>query len=665
MQHCEQLTDTFCHQLLQQCWQQLDNCQSHRLLADRLAEGLATRNRQNFSCFKTMQALDPTASAGGRQGQGKLKQIDSLAISRAIHNTTQRQHPALWQLKQRLSLLRGGQGCEDKDNPLAPGAICLAFQNTVCELEVEPHLRRSLYESFSALFQQRAADFYQNMNRYLIDAGILANLLPATADATNTDTAPSLPTKQQQQLEQIQNLLLKELQWPAAIEDTLDLPATLAVNSYISAGILLQRQIAAHVDFQRDQLIDPGSTLRQYFKYLVAHSNRQHAGANRDTLLSVELMTRLFQSLCSDEELPLQLRCLVSYLHVPCIKLAISDRDVLLSPRHPAREFLDLLLHQGSRWLLSRAEDPTVLHTLRGLVSTLACDLTEDSSGFKPALVELRHYLGALSQQASQAERREVQSQAGMASLDQARSLAQSRVQDALMQYQVGRGCRDHLRGPCTDFLTFVLLQHGQGHQWNQAQHLLKGIALSVKGQLPTEQLIQFQRGQQRLYNAVGKGMAETGYGGMLAQDMLASLRQSQQQMVQKLAVADTPHSQQRLPDDAIASRQALDQLQTGQWYLFTDRPRSGPILLKLAWYSEGFGRALFVDASGVRRRLEYADTLARALDKDQLQLALLPCQGCSGKALDTILHRLRLNSLRNKFSPKPPVTRKVELKIC
>lgn len=690
LQRCEQLTEKFYQQLLHQCWQQLDSHldQSARKISDdnrrsshylamqdvrfkqeQVAASIVDSNRQHFSCFSNLQAPSYSASS---ESQGKPKQNDSLAITRAIRNTRQEQHQALWQLRQRLSLLRGGQRCEDADNPLAPGAICLAFQSAVRELEIDPRIRLSLYEIFSALFQQQAAGFYQDVNQYLINAGILANLLPRAADLPGIDAqeitaTQALPEKRAQQLEQIQALLLKERQWPAAIEDGFDLPEGLASASYISAGILLQRQIAAHVDFQRDQLVAPDSTLRQYFKYLAAQMNRQHAGASQQALVSLELMTRLFQALCSDERVPLQLRCLLSYLHAPYLKLAIVDRDFFLSPQHPARELLDLLLHQGSLWLLSHAEDPAPIATLRTLVSTLACNLSEDCGSFSQALDELRNYLEPLKQRCTETERREVQTQASMAFLDNARTLAQAQVLQALLHYQVDRTLGAHLNGPCTDFMTFILLQHGQGRHWTQAQHLLKGIALSVKGELPKGQLIQFQRGQQRLYNAVAKGLAETGYEGMLAQDMLASLRLAQQQMVQQLALAEPEpdYSTRQVTDDSAHARQQLEGLQTGQWYLFADRPQLSPILLKLAWRSDGCGRALFVDASGTRRRLEYADSLARAMDKEQLQSSTLPSRRHSGEALDTILHQLRLNALRHKLKRKPRPARKIKLKIC
>ncbi len=690
LQRCEQLTEKFSQQLLNQCWQQLDSRldQTARKISDpnrrnrhylamqevrfkeaQVAASIADSTGQHFSCFSNVQAFSYSASS---DALGKPKQNDSLAITRAIRNTCQDQHQALWQLRQRLSLLRGGQRCEDDDNPLTPGPICLAFQSAVRELEVDPRIRLSLYEIFSALFQQQAADFYRDVNQYLIDAGILANLLPRAADLPDIDTqeitaTQALPEKRAQQLEQIQALLCKQRQWPAAIEDGFDLAETLASASYLSAGILLQRQIAAHVDFQRDQLVAPDSTLRQYFKYLAAQMNRQHAGASEQVLVSLELMTRLFQTLCSDERVPLQLRCLLSYLHAPYLKLAIVDRDFFLSPEHPARELLDLLLHQGSLWLLSHADDPSPIATLRTLVSTLACKLSEESNNFSTALGELRAYLAPLHQRCTETERREVQTQASMAFLDNARTLAQQQVLQALQHYQVDHGLGSHLVGPGTDFLTFILLQHGQGRHWTQAQRLLKGIALSVKGELPKGQLIQFQRGQQRLYNAVARGLADTGYEGMLAQDMLASLRLAQQQMVQQLALAEPKpdYSSRQVTDDSALARQQLEALQTGQWYLFADRPHMSPILLKLAWRSDGCGRALFVDASGTRRRLEYADSLARAIDKDQLQSSTLPSRRHSGEALDTILHQLRLNALRHKLKRKTGPARKIKLKIC
>ena len=112
-----------------------------------------------------------------------------------------------------------------------------------------------------------------------------------------------------------------------------------------------------------------------------------------------------------------------------------TSGDFFLSPEHPARELLDLLLHQGSLWLLSHADDPSPIATLRTLVSTLACKLSEESNNFSTALGELRAYLAPLHQRCTETERREVQTQASMAFLDSARTLAQQQVLQALQHY--------------------------------------------------------------------------------------------------------------------------------------------------------------------------------------------------------------------------------------
>jgi hypothetical protein len=234
-----------------------------------------------------------------------------------------------------------------------------------------------------------------------------------------------------------------------------------------------------------------------------------------------------------------------------------------------------------------------------------------------------------------------------------------------MTHHRVNPELREQVAGSCIDFLTFILLQHGEGRHWTQAQHLLKGIALSVRTPAQRRQLIQFQRGQQRLYRAVDKGLSEAGYAGMLARDLLASLQQAQRQLVENFAVADTDTQALDQTAHQSATIQLADQLLTGHWYRFSDRPASGPIELKLAWTSRGFARALFVDASGTRRRMEYADTLEKSFGRNQLLLLSPDAKPTSASALQSVFHQLRLNALRKKFDGRSANPRRPELRIC
>lgn len=690
LDNCEQLGDGFYRQVLEQCWQQLDTrldreaqaisdtepkqrhylaMQDVRFKADQVATLIARQNQDNFIRFRQTLALQGPSHSHNAASALAGEQRDSRILGRAAHNILQADHSALGQLNKRLALLRGGQRCTNDNNPLAPTVLCLAFQHAVRNVDIDPRIRLILFEIFAELLEREATSFYQRVNHYLVDSDVLPNLL-AVANPTDRESEQS-PLSQnhnvelENQLEQARKTLLADMQWPAAIVNALNQPGILPTSIYISACTLLQRQIAAHVDFQQDQLIDPESSKRQYYKYLVAHMSRHRAGVNRELLLNVELLTRLFQTISDEDELPISLRCMLSFLYAPYIKLALTDRTFFLNSQHPARRLLDILLHQGTRWLSSNADDPSVIDTLRGLVSTLACDLSDDKTAFSHTLDELRQYLGLVEQRAHEVEQREAQSQAGMESLDRARARAQQQLRVIFDEHQVNPQLSEHLSGPCIDYMTYILLQHEEGRYWTQALRLIKGIALSVRDQLPAQNLIQFQRGQQRLFNTVRKTLIESGYEGMLAQDLLASLQKAHQQVLHSLArgtgIEENNSEGAANRDDAST----LQRLVVGQWYRFEDRPHYGGIQLKLAWHSQGCARALFVDASGKRRRLEFADTLLRTLGSGDLREANLPSTRHSEDVLQAVLHQLRLDSLRRRFSNRPGTAGIIQQKIC
>ncbi len=679
LQQCEQLTQDFCRQLMQQCWHLLDErldqqAQDVRLKAEQIGTSISRHNQQNFASFRELLPLATEAASKGLASASLGRQQDAAAINRVIQDSLHKQQPALRQLNQRLALLRGGPRCEDRDNPLAPAALCLAFQYAVRQSDIDARLRLTLYDIFGSLLSEQIDRFYYRINHYLINNGILPNLLPSKrsiseilgkpGEASAAAAEAAAPTQGEQRLAQATSLLKAQVKLSAAIRNAIGEVDKSPDHLYLEACSLLQRQIAEHVDFNRDQLIDPQSTKRQYYKYLLARIRQHNTGLDADKLLAIELLTRFFETLTNDNNLPMELRGLLSYLHAPCIKLVISSHRFFNSNTHPARQLIDLMLEAGSLWLLSQAEDESLVEAMRDAISSIACDQTPTEDSFVAGLKAFSLSLTHIRQLAGRCEQREIQGQTGMETLDLARSRARQQVREVMSQFRVNYEIHEQLSGSCIDFLAFVLLQHGEGRHWVQAQHLLKGIALSVQGQLPRQQLVQFQRGQQRLYNTVRRGLEDSGYQGMLANDLLTSLNQAQQRLIEEIAATDTPV---RSPGKMRPGYgfHLLDQLQTGHWYQFRDRPRSGPIVLKLAWCSEGRARALFVDASGARRRLEYADTLARAFQHDQVRsLGASPTQS-SDAALDAVLHQLRLDALRERFSQQRPRAGRPELKIC
>jgi len=95
------------------------------------------------------------------------------------------------------------------------------------------------------------------------------------------------------------------------------------------------RHLPANASAQREEATTAGKRLNTYRAAVVAS-----AGVSNERRI-VELLTRMFDTLLSDSQLPAAFNAPVARLQVPAIRLALTDRGLLDSTQHPLWRMLD------------------------------------------------------------------------------------------------------------------------------------------------------------------------------------------------------------------------------------------------------------------------------------------------------------------------------------
>lgn len=81
---------------------------------------------------------------------------------------------------------------------------------------------------------------------------------------------------------------------------------------------------------------------------------------------TLDLLSRIFETVLLDDAIPQETRELIAFLQVPVLKAALKDRSFFFEEAHPARRMLDLLSHAG--WELpAGADDPVYRAMQRGV----------------------------------------------------------------------------------------------------------------------------------------------------------------------------------------------------------------------------------------------------------------------------------------------------------
>ncbi|WP_423925890.1 DUF1631 domain-containing protein [Dokdonella sp.] len=114
--------------------------------------------------------------------QPKLELVDSrdLEISLAIQDigskTEIRHTSALHLLGHRLGVIAGRAAFEPAEMPLGPVALANALQYAMCELDLQQDDRIKVFHDFDHVVIGTIGQFYENLNRYLSEQGVLPTL---------------------------------------------------------------------------------------------------------------------------------------------------------------------------------------------------------------------------------------------------------------------------------------------------------------------------------------------------------------------------------------------------------------------------------------------------------------------------------------------------------
>lgn len=116
---------------------------------------------------------------------------------------------------------------------------------------------------------------------------------------------------------------------------------------------------------------------------------------------TLDLLSRIFETVLLDESIPLETRELIRYLQVPVLKAALLDQSFFFEEMHPARRMIDLLSRMD--WERSRAADDPVVQAMRRGVDRIGREPGAEPQAFAEAVAEVEAQLAAEERAAEEA----------------------------------------------------------------------------------------------------------------------------------------------------------------------------------------------------------------------------------------------------------------------
>jgi hypothetical protein len=414
---------------------------AHRILTTR-GQDLLQQFRHEFvsSCDLAFQLLAQPPAQHAPAAFGELSLIadedfeQELTIgklsSRAHYNCSQQ----LTALDRRLAALRRGERIPQDDNPLYPKAVFTAFLSACKAQGACDQVELVLLQEFGHQLADTLPKVYQEINRYLVDRGVLPEIplggaVPfdigtrAADTASNTGYAESVPTQSppaalhdipapfpeavapagaaipNDVFTQIAYRLLSQAQgqgqiqprpFPPAAPGYAPLPGQIRTSAQIIQALTeLQK---GDFDAQQFPGIDPRQTdpsaadllRRLRGTPLIAWSHPMDA-------VTVDVVAMLFDMLLNDRELPDALRAQIGRLQIPILKVAMMDKAFFADRQHPARRLLDAIAGSATGW---REEQlPRLIDKVRSICEAVLNDFDKDTAIFSTQLAVLAQFL--------------------------------------------------------------------------------------------------------------------------------------------------------------------------------------------------------------------------------------------------------------------------------
>lgn len=627
-------------------WQTRAELVSHRgsierRMSDRLRDAFQAfvDRRDTWAAESGSAALEASGAALQLMEDAHLER--SLAIDTMSRRVAADCSEALYALHQRLSVLAAGQKVTEQGNPVAPRVFAETLDFGFADLAIDNRARLLIYKFYDLQLMQRLGKLYELLNHHLKSAGVLPNLQYTIERQSSggmrepTGSANAASQRRQYQLMAlIQQLQVESGGQQAAgnagfgVGAGAGMPQSLAVLAGLQRSGAAQLQAAGSID----ALIAGGKA-----------SRRQLESQARDLdVPAVEIVGLLFECMLNEELLPDSVKALLSYLHTPFLKVAVSDRAFLNIPQHPARQLLNCLVAAGERWVEPDGKPDgknrnEVFQQIRRVVQRVLSEFDDDAALFSELLTEFNSALYQYAQRIERAEQRAREIARGEDRLREGRQQVELFLQRRCAGVPLTAAARELLFGPWAHYQAFVWLRFGtDSAAWEEASDAVDALIHYLGPRRKRDEDLE-----RVLLAGLRDGLEMVGYDQVKGDALLAALAQSRDDdtVAEPVPVVEPPP----LEVDEDAELSALLALGFGTWFVFDANLPRRQQRLKLAWYNDRTLRFMFVNRLGQQVMVKQGVELAQELRDGRTRLLDdLAGRPFFEKALERIVHQLK-----------------------
>ncbi|HHH36283.1 MAG TPA: DUF1631 domain-containing protein [Gammaproteobacteria bacterium] len=347
---------------------------------------------------------------------------EALAVSNLAAKLHDCFHDQLFALEQRFIHLLPDAGIDNERIPFGPEALCHALQEAYRPLELDIGLKLYVYKIVDRVLVESLDQLYGELNRHLIQAGILPRLKIRVKKSASTHPAPTPPHGGAPEAEAgtgaaspvpgampIQAQMFQALQYLLNAQFDPDAPVDESALSPPVTPLLVDTLSDLQEGLSRGPLAEMEGPARLK-EQVHRHYGGRGEGAGRINQIddeTIDVISMIFDYILDDKTLPAFVKAMIARLQIPILKVAIIDRRFFSRKDHPARQLLNELAYAGVGWVEeSDAAKDRLYEKMESVIMRVLHEFDSDITIFETLLDDFRRFVEEEKRRFAEAQER-------------------------------------------------------------------------------------------------------------------------------------------------------------------------------------------------------------------------------------------------------------------
>lgn len=401
---------------------QIEDEQDLEIRALKMLHRERARIHTNFFIAMNEQLLPSTTSAFEDQEEEELSLVDTDEMEEMVAITTMHSNALnlfgedVNHLEARIEFLEIMDAPIFAHKSVSPNRICEAFQISIKPFDLKTESKMVLFKYFDEHVNLRLGNLYQTINKMLIDAGVLPEIILNSKSEEETVEDKAFETRTAtyynpeenvetnfipRSKEEMNSIVSQFMKGNISVTgDELELPASFYKDpneqSASDKKLYARKDVIKSLNKLQKKLLELGIQSELASNNEIKDALMKEMGIDASDPIakeigvlderSIDFVGMMFDAITSDESISPVITDLIQQLHIPMIKVAVSDEELFSNDQHPARNVLNLIPQAGKG--ITEKED-RVYSDLDDIVNNILNEYEVDTTCFDNAVDQL------------------------------------------------------------------------------------------------------------------------------------------------------------------------------------------------------------------------------------------------------------------------------------